>query len=80
MSQLLGRRRHEDPVDELTAREREILALMAEGRSNRGICQKLFLSPKTVESHVHNIFGKLDIAAAADDNRRVLAVLAYLRA
>jgi DNA-binding NarL/FixJ family response regulator len=80
VSQLLGRRQAEDPLDELTPREREILALMAEGRSNRGICQKLFLSPKTVESHVHNIFGKLGIAAAADDHRRVLAVLAYLRA
>jgi DNA-binding NarL/FixJ family response regulator len=79
VSQLLGRRRTEDPVDELTTREREILALMAEGRSNRGICQKLFLSPKTVESHVHNIFSKLGITAAADDHRRVLAVLAYLR-
>ena len=80
VSQLLGRRRTRDPLDELTAREREILALMAEGRSNRGICQKLFLSPKTVESHVHNIFSKLGITAAADDHRRVLAVLTYLRA
>jgi DNA-binding NarL/FixJ family response regulator len=80
VSQLLGRRRAHDPLDELTAREREILALMAEGRSNRGICQKLFLSPKTVESHVHNIFSKLGITAAADDHRRVLAVLTYLRA
>jgi DNA-binding NarL/FixJ family response regulator len=79
VSQLLGRQRAEDPLDELTPREREILALMAEGRSNHGICQKLFLSPKTVESHVHNIFGKLGITAAADDHRRVLAVLAYLR-
>jgi DNA-binding NarL/FixJ family response regulator len=80
VSQLLGRQRADDPLDELTPREREILALMAEGRSNRGICQKLFLSPKTVESHVHNIFAKLGIAtAAADDHRRVLAVLAYLR-
>jgi DNA-binding NarL/FixJ family response regulator len=52
---------------------------MAEGRSNRGICQQLFLSPKTVESHVHNIFAKLGITAAEDDHRRVLAVLAYLR-
>jgi DNA-binding NarL/FixJ family response regulator len=77
--QLLGRQRAKDPLDELTPREREILALMAEGRSNHGICQKLFLSPKTVESHVHNIFAKLDITAAADDHRRVLAVLAYLR-
>jgi DNA-binding NarL/FixJ family response regulator len=79
VSQLLGRRREDDPLDELTPREREILALMAEGRSNRGICQQLFLSPKTVESHVHNIFGKLGITAAADDHRRVLAVLTYLR-
>jgi DNA-binding NarL/FixJ family response regulator len=79
VSQLLGRRREDDPVDELTPREREVLALMAEGRSNQGICQQLFLSPKTVESHVHNIFAKLGITAAADDHRRVLAVLAYLR-
>jgi DNA-binding NarL/FixJ family response regulator len=81
VSQLLGRQRAANPLDELTPREREILALMAEGRSNHGICQKLFLSPKTVESHVHNIFGKLGITPAdADDHRRVLAVLAYLRA
>jgi DNA-binding NarL/FixJ family response regulator len=80
VSQLLGRRRAQDPLDELTPREREILALMAEGRSNHGICQKLFLSPKTVESHVHNIFAKLGITATGDDHRRVLAVLAYLRA
>jgi len=80
VSQLLGRRRAQDPLDELTPREREILALMAEGRSNHGICQKLFLSPKTVESHVHNIFAKLGITATGDDHRRVLAVLTYLRA
>jgi DNA-binding NarL/FixJ family response regulator len=79
VSQLLGRRRAHDPLDELTVREREILALMAEGRSNHGICQKLYLSPKTVESHIHNIFRKLGITAATDDHRRVLAVLAYLR-
>ena len=80
VSQLLGRRRAHDPLDDLTAREREILALMAEGRSNRGICQKLFLSPKTVESHVHNIFSKLGITAGEDDHRRVIAVLTFLRA
>lgn len=80
VSQLLGRRRAHDPLDELTVREREILGLMAEGRSNHGICQKLFLSPKTVESHVHNIFSKLGITGDADDHRRVLAVLAYLDA
>ena len=80
VSQLLARARADNPLDELTAREREVLALMAEGRSNRGICQKLYLSPKTVEGHVRNIFAKLDIAAAPDDHRRVLAVLAYLHA
>jgi DNA-binding NarL/FixJ family response regulator len=80
VGQLLGRRRERSPLDELTSREREVLGLMAEGRSNRGICQTLFLSPKTVEGHVHAIFGKLGIPPAPDDHRRVLAVLAYLRA
>ncbi len=79
VGQLLGRSRAEDPLDELTPREREVLTLMAEGRSNRGICEKLFLSPKTVETHVNRIFGKLDLAQAPDDHRRVLAVLAFLR-
>ncbi len=78
VTQLLGRRRPDDPLAELTEREREILALMAEGRSNSGIGHKLFLSPKTVETHVHRIFRKLGLDAAPDDNRRVLAVLAYL--
>jgi len=64
--------------EELTPREREILALMAEGRSNQGICKALWLSPKTVETHIRGAFMKLGIAAAPDDNRRVLAVLAYL--
>jgi DNA-binding NarL/FixJ family response regulator len=79
VSQLLRRTREHDPLDELTARERDVLALMAEGRSNHGICQKLYLSPKTVEGHVHNIFGKLGVTAAPDDHRRVLALLTYLR-
>jgi serine/threonine-protein kinase len=79
VSQLLGRHRAHNPLDDLTTRERDVLSLMAEGRSNRGIGQKLFLSPKTVESHIHNIFGKLSIPAADDDHRRVLAVLTYLR-
>jgi len=64
--------------EELTPREREILALMAEGRSNQGICKALWLSPKTVETHIRGAFMKLGIAAAPEDNRRVLAVLAYL--
>jgi DNA-binding NarL/FixJ family response regulator len=75
---LLARRRRVDPVEQLTAREREILALMAEGRSNQGICRALWLSPKTVETHIRGAFTKLGIAAAPEDNRRVLAVLAYL--
>jgi DNA-binding NarL/FixJ family response regulator len=79
VGQLLGRRRAHNQLDELTGRERDVLALMAEGRSNRGICQKLFLSPKTVEGYVHRIFGKLRIPPAPDDHRRVLAVLTYLR-
>jgi DNA-binding NarL/FixJ family response regulator len=79
ISQLFGRRRAADPVEDLTAREREVLSLMAEGRSNRGICEKLVLSPKTVESHVNSIFTKLRLAPAPDDHRRVLAVLAFLR-
>ena len=79
VSELLGRVRPDDPVASLTARERSVLELMAEGRSNAGIGRKLFLSPKTVESHVHAIFGKLGLAQASDDHRRVLAVLAYLR-
>jgi DNA-binding NarL/FixJ family response regulator len=75
---LLARRRRADPVEQLTAREREILALMAEGRSNQGICRALWLSPKTVETHIRGAFTKLGIVAAPEDNRRVLAVLAYL--
>ena len=80
VSSLVGRRRDSGPLEELTDREREILALMAEGRSNHGICEQLVLSPRTVESHVRTIFQKLDLAQAEDDHRRVLAVIAYLRA
>jgi DNA-binding NarL/FixJ family response regulator len=80
IAQLLGRRREEDPLGELTPREREVLTLMAEGLSNRGICEKLVVSPKTVETHVNSIFWKLDLVPAPDEHRRVLAVLAFLRA
>jgi len=76
---LLARRRRVDPLEELTPREREILALMAEGRSNQGICRTLWLSPKTVETHIRGAFTKLGIRESPEDNRRVLAVLAYLR-
>ena len=79
VDELLARRRRVDPVEELTSREREIIALMAEGRSNQGICRALWLSPKTVETHIRGAFAKLGIKAAPEDNRRVLAVLAYLR-
>ena len=78
VTQLFGRRRADDPLSHLSTREREVLALMAEGRSNRAICDKLVVSPKTVETHVSGIFTKLGLAPAADDHRRVLAVLAYL--
>ena len=79
VSQLIGRQRVDDPLDELTPREREILALMAEGHSNDGICGLLFLSPKTVEGHIHHIFLKLELGDLPAYNRRVLAVLKFLR-
>jgi len=78
VAQLVGRPRDQDPLGELTPRERDVLALMAEGRSNQGIGKKLFLSPKTVEAHVHAIFTKLRLTPTSEDHRRVLAVLAYL--
>ena len=79
VSRLLGRHREHDPVDELSAREREVLGLVAEGFSNVAIAERLFITERTVEAHVKQIFGKLAITQAPDTNRRVLAVLAYLR-
>jgi DNA-binding NarL/FixJ family response regulator len=80
VARLVNRSRDNEPLDRLTDREREVLALIAEGRSNKAICDKLFLSPKTVATHVNAIFTKLDLSVAAEDHRRVLAVLQYLRA
>jgi DNA-binding NarL/FixJ family response regulator len=79
VAQLLRRHGEDSPLAGLTNREQDILALMAQGRSNRAICERLFLSPKTVETHVGAIFTKLGLLPAADDHRRVLAVLTYLR-
>ena len=78
VSKLLGRRSSEEPITRLTAREREVLELMAEGRSNSAIAQRLYISEKAVGKHSTNIFTKLDLAPSNDDNRRVLAVLAFL--
>jgi DNA-binding NarL/FixJ family response regulator len=80
VSELIGPRRSSDPLGQLTPREREVLALMAEGRTNRGIGRRLWLTDRTVETHVANIITKLDLTPDAEDNRRVLAVLAYLQA
>jgi DNA-binding NarL/FixJ family response regulator len=76
----LVKRSQDSALAELTAREREVLGLMAEGHSNRGICEKLYLSPKTVEAHVGRILQKLNLPGDAEYHRRVLAVLTYLRA
>jgi DNA-binding NarL/FixJ family response regulator len=80
VAQLLDRPRLPEPLDELTPREREVLALMAEGLTDRGIAQRLYVTPKTVETHVRHIFAKLSLPATALDNKRVHAVLTYLRA
>jgi DNA-binding NarL/FixJ family response regulator len=76
---MLGRSREKGPLDDLTDREREVLALMAEGRTNRAIAAELFVSERGVERHVTSIFSKLGLEAGEDDHRRVLAVLTYLR-
>jgi DNA-binding NarL/FixJ family response regulator len=80
VSRMLGRRRAVDPLEELTPREREVLTLMAEGRSNRAIAGDLVITERAVEKHVTSIFTKLNLPASVEDHRRVLAVLTYLRA
>jgi DNA-binding NarL/FixJ family response regulator len=80
VSRLLGRRRREDPLHEISPREREVLALMAEGRSNHAIAAQLVVTERAVEKHVTSIFSKLHLPPTAVDHRRVLAVLTFLRA
>ena len=79
VAHMLGRRRRDDPLDALTPREREVLELMAEGRSNKGIAEVLVVTPHAIEKHVTSIFAKLGVAAGAEDHRRVLAVLRFIR-
>ena len=80
VTQLIGHQRRADPLATLTAREREVLALMAEGRTNRGVARRLFLTERTVETHVAGIMTKLGLATGEEDHRRVLAVITYLGA
>ncbi|HVD56108.1 MAG TPA: response regulator transcription factor [Thermoleophilaceae bacterium] len=80
VQELVAARRRDDPLEELTPREREVLALMAEGRSNAGIARRLWVTEGTVEKHVHSILAKLSLPETDDDHRRVLAVVAFLEA
>jgi DNA-binding NarL/FixJ family response regulator len=80
VQELVAARRVDDPLDVLSPREREVLALMAEGRSNAGIARQLWVAEGTVEKHVHSILGKLRLPETADDHRRVLAVITFLDA
>jgi DNA-binding NarL/FixJ family response regulator len=80
VARLVGKSRTQSPLQELTPREREVLALMAEGLTDRGISERLFVAPKTVETHIRHIFTKLGLPESAADNKRVHAVLTYLRA
>jgi DNA-binding NarL/FixJ family response regulator len=79
VARLVGRTRLSSPLHDLTPREHEVLALMAQGLTDRGIGERLFVTPKTVETHIRHIFGKLGLPESATDNKRVHAVLAYLR-
>jgi DNA-binding NarL/FixJ family response regulator len=79
VAQMVGRHRDESPLDSLTDREREVLGLMAEGRTNRAIAAELYVSERAIERHITSIFGKLGLPTGEQDHRRVLAVLAYLR-
>jgi DNA-binding NarL/FixJ family response regulator len=79
VAMLIGRRRRDDPLESLTPREREVLGLMAEGRSNQGIAEAMVVTERAVEKHVTSIFGKLGLPASTADHRRVLAVLTFLR-
>ena len=79
VAHMLGRRRREDPLEAFTPREREVLELMAEGRSNKGIAEALVVTPHAVEKHVTSIFNKLGVATGPEDHRRVLAVLRFIR-